>query len=469
MRRLLPLLLVAGFLPGAAGCAYYNGMYNANHLAHRAEKAQRQGRTFEAQSLWSQAEVRADSVIARHPTSQYVDDAELIRAKSMISRGECEQAIPPLQIASLSQDSPEVAQEATELLGQCQLQTGDLRGADRAFVALLSSPDAAVRADAALQHGRALLASGQYQAALVAVDSLSGPAPDVVRAGAYAGLGQVASAEPLIAEAINAQDITISWDSVLAGIGRVDPALASRLTSQVILIPNLPTEERDRLLMADGMRLLRTNPDSGLARLRAASAAVPVTDASLRARLAIAQYTMGQAAALADLQQARSGLESLSEIGGPSSIRALAYLRALDRVKLYADSVPAGAPQGDLATFIIAETVRDSLTAPRIAAELFAAVPAGWPTSPYAPKALLALAVLLPQEADSLHAVLETSYAGSPYLALVEGNVTPAALALEDSLQAYATKTSLTSGAASGARRAAPAGQPGKRGQEDLK
>ena len=103
---------------------------------------------------------------------------------------------------------------------------------------------------------------------------------------------------------------------------------------------------------------------------------------------------MGQAAAAADLQRAREGLESLSEIGGISSIRALAYLRGLDRVKVYTDSVHPGAPQGDLATFVIAETVRDSLTAPRIAAELFAAVPAGWPTSPYAPKALLALAVL---------------------------------------------------------------------------
>jgi hypothetical protein len=467
VRRLAGLGLVLGL----GGCAYYNGMYNANHLAHQAEKAQRAGRTFEAQTLWSQAEVRADSVIVRHPTSRYVDDAELIRGKAMVARGECAQAIPALQVASLSLDSPEVAQEATVLLGQCRLETGDLAGADRAFVALLDSPDSAIRVEAALQHGRALLASGQYQAALDAIGVISGPAADAERAAAYAGLGQVALAEPLIAEAVAEENITIGWDSVLAGIGRVDPALASRLTSTVILIPHLPPEERDRLLTEDGRRLLAVDPDSGLARLRAAASAQPITDASLHAQLVIAEFDLGRAIAVTGLQQARPELQTLSEIGGPSSIRALAYLRALDHVQFYVDSVPPGAPRGDLATFLIAETVRDSLPAPRIAAQLFASIPAEWPASPYAPKALLALAALLPQEADSLHGVLESSYAGSPYLALVAGDVTPAALALEDSLQTYAIMAAQVRNPAGARRVVAPAraGQPGARNPGELR
>jgi len=467
VRRLQALALVLSL----GGCAYYNGMYNANHLAKQAEKAQRSGRTFEAQTYWSQAEVRADSVIARHPTSQYVDDAQLIRGKSMISRGDCRQAIPALEVASLSRDSPKVAEQATALLGQCRLQSGDFSGADRAFVALLDSPDSLIRTAAALQHGRALLASGEYQAALVAVDSLPATLADAVRAAAYAGLGQVSQAMPLLEAALDAQNLTIGWDSVLAGIGRADPGAASLLTSKVVALPGLPTEQRDRLLTADGVRLLAIDPDSGLARLHQAASASPITDASLRARLITSEYVMEQAAAVADLQQARSALESLSEIGGPSSIRALAYLRALDRLKVYTDSVHVGAPEGDMATFVVAETVRDSLTAPRIAAELFAAVPAGWPTSPYAPKALLALASLLPQSADSIHAVLETSYAGSPYLALVAGEVTPAALALEDSLQAYASKAVPSSQIDPGAVRVAPSGptRPGVRAPDDLK
>ncbi|MEE8268024.1 MAG: hypothetical protein V3R97_03855, partial [Gemmatimonadales bacterium] len=60
--------LVAGLLVLATGCVYYNGMYNANRLANKAEKAERDGRSFDAQSYWAQAEVKADSVISRHPT-----------------------------------------------------------------------------------------------------------------------------------------------------------------------------------------------------------------------------------------------------------------------------------------------------------------------------------------------------------------------------------------------------------------
>jgi len=239
----------------------------------------------------------------------------------------------------------------------------------------------------------------------------------------------------------------------------------------VVQLPKLPAEERDRLLTEDGRRLLVIDPDSGLARLRAAAAAQPVTDASLHAQLVISEYQMGRAVALVELQQAREALQALSEIGGVSSIRALAYLRVLDRVRTYVDSVPAGAPQGDLATFVLAETVRDSLPAPRIAAQLFALVPASWPTSPYAPKALLALAALLPQQADSLRIVLESSYTGSPYLALVAGDVTPAALALEDSLQAYTTKAAQARFVPGARRVVAPTGgnQPTTRGQGELR
>jgi len=432
MRRALPLALLV-----VTGCAYYNGMYNANRLAKRAEKAEQAGRTFEAQGFWAQAEVRAESVIVRHPNSKYVDDAQLIRGEAMISRGECADAIPALEIASLSRDSPEVVETSLVLMGQCRLATGDLPGADAAFIVLMESADTARRAAAYLQHARVLRSTGSYQAALEALEGLQGPAPDAERAAAYAGLGQLAEAQPLIDQALARQDLTVPWDSTLAGVGRADPGLASRYTSDVVLLPGLAPEARDEVLMADGLRLLGTDPDSGVARLRSAASAQPITSASLVARLRLAEYAIARAATLSELESAREGLESLSEIGGPSSISALGYLEALDRVRAYIDSVPPGAPQGDLATFVTAEDVRDGLPAPQLAAQLFASVPASWPISPYAPKALLALAALEPVVADSILHVLESSYPDSPYLLLVAGDVTPALLALEDSLAMY--------------------------------
>ena len=126
MSRRLPLAALL-----LTGCAYYNAMYNANRFAKRAVKAEAAGKTFEAQGFWAQAEVRADSVIVRHPDSKYVDDAQLIRGQAMVSRSDCAGAIPALEQASLSQDSPQVAQQALVLLGQCRMKAGDLLGRGR--------------------------------------------------------------------------------------------------------------------------------------------------------------------------------------------------------------------------------------------------------------------------------------------------------------------------------------------------
>lgn len=465
VRRSWPLPVALLLL---TGCVYYNGMYNANRLAKQAKKAQREGRTFQAQGYWAQAEVRADTVIARYPDSKWADDAQLIRGEAMVSRGDCPGAIPALEQATLSQDSPEVVQQAQILLGGCRLKEGNLSAADRAFSSLLESPDSSVRRMARINHARILRLDGQCQAAIEALDGLDGAQPDAERAICYSVLGDVAAARPLLDQALARGDTTFAWGVALAGVGRVDPGLASSYTSAVVAIPGLRTEERDGLLVADGVRLLPVNADSGLARLRAAAAANPVTDNSLLARLTIARYLLGQAETVPALETARPELTPLSEFGGVSAIAALNYLRVLDRAQRYLDSVPPGAPRGDLATFMLAESIRDGLPAPRVAAQLFASIPTYWPESPYAPKALLALAGLQPDNAEMIIHAMECVYPGNPYLLLAEGEVTPAVLALEDSLQNY------TGGAgagqrAPGARRAPPPAPAGQRQQDDLK
>ncbi|HEX5004746.1 MAG TPA: hypothetical protein VFV65_05480, partial [Gemmatimonadales bacterium] len=335
------------------------------------------------------------------------------------------------------------------------------------FVALMESGDTAIRHAAQLAHGRTLIATGSYQAALATLDGLEGPEVDAMRAAAYAGLGDLAAALPLLDSAIARKDLTLPWDSTLAGIGRVDPALASQYTTAVAALPGLPVETRDRLLDADGMRLLAGNPDAGLARLAEAGSADPVTDASLIARLHVAQYLLAQADTFAGLEAARPGLTSLSEVGGPSSIQAIRYLRVMDRLRGFTDSISPSVPQGDLATFVMAESVRDGLPAPGIAAQLFATLAAWWPASPYAPKALLALAALQPASAASIFEGLECDYPDSPYLLLVAGNVTPAVLALEDSLRVYSVGAPPAAG---GARRAPAAGaRAGQTPRDELK
>ena len=69
-----PMLLVAAALL-LGGCVYYNGMYNTNRLAKSARQAERDGRSFEAKSLWGQVITRAETLVVRHPRSKYADEA----------------------------------------------------------------------------------------------------------------------------------------------------------------------------------------------------------------------------------------------------------------------------------------------------------------------------------------------------------------------------------------------------------
>ena len=464
MKRGALLLLLA-----LTGCVYYNGMYNANRFAKRAQKAQAQGRTFEAQGYWAQAEVRADTVIARHPESSWVDDAQLIRGEAMVARKDCAGAVPALEAASLSLDSPKVAERAKILLSGCLVQAGNYAAADRIFRELMASSDTAISRPARLEHARVLRLDGEYQAALTTLEGLQGPAATAERTADYANLGDLAHAVPLIDSALARGDSSLPWEAILAGVGRVDPGLASRYTSEAVALAGLPAQTRDQLLLADGMRLLQIDPDSGLARLGEAGSAKPATAASLAARLQIIDYIIGQADTLSQLERARLPLDSLRSMGGLTSIPASRYLRVLDRARAYGDSISPDRSEGDLATFVLAEAVRDSLPAPRIAAELFSTVPAWWPTSPYAPKALLALAALEPAQAESIFHTLECVYPESPYLQLVAGEVTPAVLVLEDSMLAYANGGVNPGNQRRGQPSASPRAPAGQRSADDLK
>ena len=88
--------------------------------------------------------------------------------------------------------------------------------------------------------------------------------------------------------------------------------------------------------------------------------------------------------------------------------------------------------------FLAAELARDSLGAPRLAADLLRRIAAEWPESPYAPKALLALMPLDRGGADALRQELETIYGGTPYVSVARGVADSTYIALEDSLGSFA-------------------------------
>src|SRR5688572_26154473 len=139
------------------GCVYYNGMYNANRLAKSARKAEREGRTFDANNLWGQVATKAESVVVRHPTSKYADQAAVLRGLALARLGQCEQALAPLGRASLLKASSDLAEDALLATGRCQVTLGNLPAGDAAFVLLLDSRNSERQIEASFQHARAAM------------------------------------------------------------------------------------------------------------------------------------------------------------------------------------------------------------------------------------------------------------------------------------------------------------------------
>ena len=107
MRRLPPTVLTAGIALGGAGCAYFNGMYNANRFARQAAQSERAGRMDEARDRWRSAATHAESLTARHPTSRWVIDALLVRGRALEHLGDDAAAVPVLMDAAERARRPE--------------------------------------------------------------------------------------------------------------------------------------------------------------------------------------------------------------------------------------------------------------------------------------------------------------------------------------------------------------------------
>jgi hypothetical protein len=92
------------------------------------------------------------------------------------------------------------------------------------------------------------------------------------------------------------------------------------------------------------------------------------------------------------------------------------------------------ADSGEATAFRAAELARDTLAAPGLASALFVQFAARYPTSLFAPKALIAAGQLHRVPADSVQHALRTRYAASPYTLAYEGAPSPAYEAVEESL-----------------------------------
>jgi tetratricopeptide (TPR) repeat protein len=460
---LLGGLALAG-LEGVGGCVYYNGMYNANRLARSARKAEREGRTFDASSLWGQVATKAESVLVRHPTSKYAAQAGLLRGVALARLGQCDQALEPLSRISTATGNSDLVEDGLIAAGRCHLVLGNLAAGDAAFSQVLNSKNADRRREARLQHARLLRQSGRYREALDVLAGLDDPRVQAERVLALAGTNRVPEALALTDSLMARGDTsTRRWDSLVVILADHNPVAASGMVEKLRRLPNQRPESQARMLVQDGLRLAEIDTARAARRFRQAIAIGGTGESAARASLALVRMECSRAQDPADLQRVMDTLRSLGKRFAASAEEAARLGATVAEVQQTATVITPGSPQGDLRLFLAGEAARDILAAPRLAEVLFRRIPEQWPFSPYAPKAILAAQQLNPGWIDSARILLDMQYYDSPYLATIRGEISPEYRVLEDSLGSFAA--ALAAAQAGSVRRKLPPTDDGRRPQ----
>lgn len=456
VRRMGALAVIGGLL---GGCVYYNGMYNTNRLARSAQKAERDNRPFEASNLWGQVITRAESVMVRHPRSKYAVQATVLRGLALSRLNQCQQALAPLgQVALLPPGT--LADEATLALGRCQIEAGDAASADLALSGLLDAEDKVIRNQARFHHARALRMTGHYDEAIPLLQEMRGPRAADELLLALSGAGRVEEADSLVDVMLASGDSVRTWDSLVVVMGGQRPGAAKTLIDRLSAQKDIVPAVKARRLYDDALRLWPVDTARATARLRQAVEAGATTEGGERARLRLLRLELRRAQGVEALAAVEDSLTALSAHAAVVSSESGQLVATVTRVRVSADSGAAGILQGDLRLFLAAESARDTLAAPHVAAELFRRIVAEWPESPYAPKALIAGQRLDSTWADSARVLLVERYSDSPYLAVLRGEEPDGYRALEDSLLAFAVAQPVGRAAAPGGRAAQP--RPGE-------
>lgn len=416
------------------GCAYYNGLYNANRLADDARRAEREGRVGEARSLWAQAAVKAESVATRYPGSHYRDDALLLWGRGLERAGECRRAVGPLTFAADSSPDPVLRKDARLLLVDCRLLLRQPTQAIRAVEPLLADGDSSVVREALRRRGSAYLAAGDGERAIADLEHLPPERAGLDLARAYVAVGDLDRAVATLRTRADGAYVESEWRAVMHELGAASPSRAAEIVDRLAGRTDLTPGERARILLGDAERRWADGDlTAATVRFRAVEsmAADSAEGAAARGYLAVAALR-----GLNDLQELSTVAEQLDDAsqGGGQAQRIVQPARDVARTALGALADP-GRPAHDLTLFAIAEILRDSLDAPSPAREFFLLVAAQHPDSRFAPKALLAATMLDPNRADSVRVVLQRRYPYSPYTLALEGHAGSQFAVLEDSLR----------------------------------
>lgn len=426
---------VAGVVAMAAGCVYYNALYNAEQLFDDGERAYREGQDSVARARFSEVVDKAAKGYRQEPEGEWADDALLLLGRAYLRLGDLRDARGALEQAMILATADEARLAAGLYLGVSYAQAGDADTAlpylNRALQGLPRGPWAA---EGHLWRARILIAAGEVLAGLWDLDQ-AGSMHDGLRM--EAALERVQWGIRLgdrdrVAEGINRllsyREAGQRVDTVLAlaesTAERWGPDVAADLLAGA---DSARWQRNPRGLVRLGRaRFLRAAGDTAAARelVRRVAGGYGASAAEARLELARAQFAQAR-----DLLDARDALPVL--LPSLSSPEVAALVASLEEV----ESLAERGLDDPLAWFAAGELARDDLAAPALARGLFLAYADQAPSDPWAPKALLAALDVTMDEGGRawLRGRLE-GRGESPYVLAASGQPAPGLEALEEEL-----------------------------------
>jgi tetratricopeptide (TPR) repeat protein len=423
------VLIISAAVVTAAGCVYFNKLYNANRLYAQGRRDVESGRTGSGQASLAEAISKAERIVEDNPNSRWADDALRLIVRSRILRNEWQEAAAAseqlLTYARNHEDSVEVA----GYLGTARLFLGEIAVSDSLLsVALTADADDRVRASLHLNRGRARAALGRESEADEDFAAASGLHPKWVeprldRVRLLVGLGR---SEEAATEMAALFDLTLNETEQREVMALADfLAVFSPETGVAALSDvessSLRPEDRAQLVKLRGdMKLELGLTEEGLADYRTAISLAPESLAAVEAEVAIVKRRLRTLRVPEELEASRSMMMRLSRI--PVFRSSLTASRLRDDLIRMDYWINAGA----LGYLLAAEMARDALEAPALARTLFLMYADEQPAALWAPKAILAALDLTGLDsdapgADDLRRRLVADYSQSAYVQAITG------------------------------------------------
>lgn len=390
-----------------AGCAYYNGVYNARRADRAAERALLAGDDSAATRNFALAAAAAETVLARYPRSRWAPEALFLAGRGLAFTGSCGAALSRLDAYQGRTRDRSERDRASLASGQCLTAGGRFSEAVTVLAPLLGARERELAVPAARLSARAYLALGDDASAARVLAGVDAGGAEWLLARDALGVGRAARVESLLTRRIAAGDVREELPDMLRRLwSGGDSAVALRLAVDVAG-SRAPSLQKARVRLAVGELLSGAGRD---VEAYDVLTAVPklASDSALvgRARDLLAQLSLARATTLQEVSDQLK--RSRSPTDGSRLAAAVILARLLERED----------PETGAGRFLAGEVARDSLRAMRLARVFFVSVPG---ESPLAPKGWLAAGALAGDSAGYYASEARRRWPASPYVLAIDG------------------------------------------------